>query len=555
MAVFKGTRGNDNFAGTNQDDAFSSGGGWDVVDGGGGYNVLSVDYAALPSRPGARPYGNTITWDGSAFSGAIATGNRQNGVRFSNISALDVTFDKGDDRLNLTVSGPIAGGTLKLDAGGGSDTLWLDATAADLTLGTSGTSAPWSLSGFEATTILLGNGRNTVTTGDGEDTIYAGHGTNVIATGSGDDIVYSIGGVDTIDGGDGFDLWVLGLRSSSTAARLAYDGLGHSGSLNNGSPTRNVEDIHAELGGGRDVVRLNDVDAVVATGDGNDSVTVSGAGAMTLSGDAGIDTLVLDHRASNAGETQTISGNLAGSFSGYIDGTRFSDFENVTVRLDDNAHDLSVRAATFNNQGKLLVAAGSGFDTLNLDFSDGGAARLAIGADSAVRVGSARFTGFDAFTITGSSQNDILTGSATGANRIDGGAGNDRLTGGAGDDRLSGGAGRDTLTGGAGKDTFVLDVLESSANRDTVTDFTAADDRLAFSAAAFTGLFADASGRLAGHIFAVGPKATTAYQRIIYNDATGVLWYDADGSGAGAAVQVAVLQTKPMLTADCFVVI
>ncbi|MDE2620639.1 MAG: hypothetical protein KGL54_10805, partial [Sphingomonadales bacterium] len=166
-----------------------------------------------------------------------------------------------------------------------------------------------------------------------------------------------------------------------------------------------------------------------------------------------------------------------------------------------------------------------------------------------------RFTGFDAFTITGSSQNDILTGSSTGANRIAGGAGNDRLSGGAGDDRLSGGAGRDTLTGGAGKDTFVFDVLESSANRDTITDFSTPDDVLAFSAAAFTGLFADASGRLADHLFAVGPKATTAYQRIIYNDATGVLWYDADGSGAGAAVQVAVLQAKPTLTSESFIVI
>lgn len=453
------------------------------------------------------------------------------------------------------MSGPIAGGTLKLDAGGGNDALWLDATAADLTLGTSGTSAPWSLSGFETTTILLGDGRNTVTTGNGEDTVYAGHGTNVISTGGGDDAVYSVGGADTIDGGDGFDLWVLDLHGSSTAARLTYDGVGHGGSLNNGSSIRNVEDIHADLGGGRDVVRLNDVDAVVATGDGNDTVTVSGAGAMTLSGDAGIDTLVLDHRASTAGETQTIRGNLAGSFSGYIDGTRFSDFENVTIRLDDTTHVLSVQAGTFSNQGKLLVAAGSGFDTLELDFLDGGAARLAVGADNAVRVGSARFTGFDAFTITGSSQNDILTGSSTAANRIAGGAGNDRLTGGTGDDRLSGGAGRDTLTGGAGKDTFVFDVLESSANRDTITDFSAPDDVLAFSAAAFTGLFADAGGRLADHLFAVGPKATAAYQRIIYNDATGVLWYDADGSGAGAAVQVAVLQAKPTLTSESFIVI
>ena len=36
--------------------------------------------------------------------------------------------------------------------------------------------------------------------------------------------------------------------------------------------------------------------------------------------------------------------------------------------------------------------------------------------------------------------------------------------------------------------------------------------------------------------------------RVIYDTTTGNLWYDADGSGAGAAQQIAVLTGHPALT-------
>ena len=46
-----------------------------------------------------------------------------------------------------------------------------------------------------------------------------------------------------------------------------------------------------------------------------------------------------------------------------------------------------------------------------------------------------------------------------------------------------------------------------------------------------------------------------ADDRILYDKATGALSYDADGSGAQAAVQFAVIDTKVALTgADFFVV-
>ena len=49
--------------------------------------------------------------------------------------------------------------------------------------------------------------------------------------------------------------------------------------------------------------------------------------------------------------------------------------------------------------------------------------------------------------------------------------------------------------------------------------------------------------------------AVDATDRILYNDTTGAIFYDADGSGATAAIQFATLTGSPTITnADFFVV-
>ena len=133
--------------------------------------------------------------------------------------------------------------------------------------------------------------------------------------------------------------------------------------------------------------------------------------------------------------------------------------------------------------------------------------------------------------------------------------GNDTLLGAAGDDRLAGGPGLDRLTGGEGRDTFVLDVLESSANRDVIVDFDPANDRIALDRGVFGALGTLKGGGLDPASFVVGARAVSPDQRIIYNDRTGGPFYDSDGSGKDLPVQLAVLVSKPALTAEHFVVI
>ena len=55
--------------------------------------------------------------------------------------------------------------------------------------------------------------------------------------------------------------------------------------------------------------------------------------------------------------------------------------------------------------------------------------------------------------------------------------------------------------------------------------------------------------------FVAGTAAVEANDRIIYNAANGQLLYDADGSGADAAVLIATLQGNPVLSALDFQVI
>ena len=157
----------------------------------------------------------------------------------------------------------------------------------------------------------------------------------------------------------------------------------------------------------------------------------------------------------------------------------------------------------------------------------------------------------------GSAAADTLYGKNGVNDLIIGGAGADRLSGLSGHDRVRGGAGNDVLSGGTGRDAFVFDTaLDAVSNLDRITDFVAADDAIHIDNAVFAAL-GTATGTLAAAKFYASATGTAhdADDRILYNATTGVLSYDADGNGAGAATLFAVLTTKPAITAGDFVVI
>jgi Ca2+-binding RTX toxin-like protein len=129
-----------------------------------------------------------------------------------------------------------------------------------------------------------------------------------------------------------------------------------------------------------------------------------------------------------------------------------------------------------------------------------------------------------------------------------------RVTGNAGTNQINGGLANDILTGGGGADYFLFNTaLNSTTNRDRITDFNVADDTIRLENAVFTQL--TATGQLNAAFFRVGAAAVDANDYIIYNSANGVLSYDSDGNAAGSAVQFAVLTPGLALTAADFFVV
>ena len=142
--------------------------------------------------------------------------------------------------------------------------------------------------------------------------------------------------------------------------------------------------------------------------------------------------------------------------------------------------------------------------------------------------------------ITGSSGSDNLWGTPAA----------DVIDGRGGDDLLDGDAGADTLTGGSGSDSFVFHASESAV--DSVTDFVSAIDKFVFDNNGFTGIGAPGAFAAGDARFAAGAGFTSgrdASDRFVYDTSSGNLYYDADGSGAGASRLVASLQGAPALAA------
>jgi Ca2+-binding RTX toxin-like protein len=243
---------------------------------------------------------------------------------------------------------------------------------------------------------------------------------------------------------------------------------------------------------------------------GND-ILDGGAGSDLLDGGEGSD-LYLVQQSKEHGKAEFRDTGTAG-----VDEVRFSAAKASTLKI--YAADSGIERVVLGT-GTAAVADTSGTAGLNVD--------AAAAANGLVIIGNA-----GANTLTGGSHDD----------RLDGGAGADKLVGGAGADVLIGGTGKDILTGGADADLFVFDAApHASTNVDTITDFTHLTDALGFNASAFDGL----GTTWTADQFWAAAGATTAHDatdRLIYNTSTGALYYDADGTGDIAAIQVALVGT------------
>jgi Ca2+-binding RTX toxin-like protein len=237
-------------------------------------------------------------------------------------------------------------------------------------------------------------------------------------------------------------------------------------------------------------------------GDGNDALW-GGADDDWLEGDAGNDTLIGDAGA------DTLLGGQGSDLYG-VDDARDVVFESAAAGYDE------------------VYAA--------VDW------QLPADVETLFLVGAAVYG-------TGNAGSSTLIGNA-GGNVLQAGAGAfNVLAGGGGDDLLAGGAGHDELAGGSGSDLFRFAQVERVA--DFIHDFTPGEDRIQLRAEAF-GIGTSAHPAKPGANLVFGPYVTSATPTILYNEATGYLLYDADGTGAAAPTLLAVLGGLPHLQAIDF---
>ncbi len=141
------------------------------------------------------------------------------------------------------------------------------------------------------------------------------------------------------------------------------------------------------------------------------------------------------------------------------------------------------------------------------------------------------------------SEEDHINGKK-GDDKLSGLGGNDTLIGGAGKDTLTGGAGFDRLDGGKDADRFVFSAKLDIAGVDTIVSFTHNEDKLALD----DKIFKAVGSSLSTDEFYAKAGATQAHDKsdhLVYNKATGDLYYDKDGKGGAAAVHFATISNHP----------
>ena len=149
-------------------------------------------------------------------------------------------------------------------------------------------------------------------------------------------------------------------------------------------------------------------------------------------------------------------------------------------------------------------------------------------------------------SLSGFAKGDRLWG-GNGNDTLLGGRGADEVNGGTGNDSITGGNGRDDVTGGAGDDVFIY--LSTCQGGDISHDFNAIGDHDSFAlkATAFGGH--PTGALLAGEFQSSNAAiAVRAAVRILYDRGDRGLFFDADGSGAQAAVLLVVLQPGAIVT-------
>jgi len=427
-----------------------------------------------------------------------------------------------------------------------------------------------------------GEGDDELSGGNGADRLDGGEGDDIVRGRAGDDILVVSGpGDDRARGGSGHDTLIVDYSDSTSEVEITADlswndelgGLDGGYGDGSGRNTRFTSIEHFVITGGSaaDVIAAARFDdrifgrggADALYGAGGDDILDGGTGQDRMYGGTGNDRYFVD----DSGDTvvEDCDGGVDTVHS-KVNHVLSDDVENLVLLSGaiggtGNGLDNVITGNAANNKlaggaGKDRMAGGAGNDTYYVDHANdrpleirGEGIDLVTSSVSFTLAGHLEYltlTGTRAIGGAGNALANKITGNGA-ANILKGLAGRDALNGGGGGDKLYGGTGNDTLKGGSGADRFYFDTaLNKSNNVDKILDFVRADDTIFLDRDVFTGI--SANGTLSAGAFRLGTAAADSSDRILYDQATGKIFYDADGAGGAAAVLFAQVGAGTTLT-------
>jgi Ca2+-binding RTX toxin-like protein len=338
---------------------------------------------------------------------------------------------------------------------------------------------------------------------DGDDELSGSNKTDVLKGRSGNDLIEGLDGADTLYGGAGEDT----LKGGEGNDTLFGDG-GNDTFYVDGSPSLIFQREEIYGGDGIDTIIANG-SFKLNTASGIELLKASAAASrVSLIGDGGNNHLI------GTGSNDTLEG------SGGLD-TLEGGAGNDTYVVGDSAVVLQ--------------------DTSGIDAVD---AEVSFTLPSGIEHVSGFFFNTNPLTLRGNEER----------NRIEGGGGNDKLYG---------GLGADTLEGGFGKDVYVFDAKLSARNNknvDRIEDFASfIGERIWLSRSVFSKLGKKGGEKkpvkLDSKSFVSGTKALDADDRLIYNQKSGKLSYDSDGSGKQKPIHFATFDKQTAVLAKDFYLI
>lgn len=499
------------------DDSLDGKAGADILIGGLGDDIYVTDQVGDLLSENANEGTDTVQVALTTAGATFTLGSNFENATIVSTAALNLTGNSGANTLigNTRINRLDGGAGIDMLVGGLGGDIYVVDNVADLVIESSvlateidtvESSVSWALGDNLEKLTLLGSANLTATGNALKNTLTGNAGDNRLDGGL---------GADTMLGGAGNDHYVVDNLTDKVLETTSVSILTDAGG------TDTIESsVTWVLGNFVENLELTGSSNINGTGNLLNNTLLGNAGANILDGKAGIDSL---------------------------DGGEGSDLYLIGLATDHGAAEIADSGSMGTDEVRFTATAAS---TLTLLAGDSGIEKVVLGTGigaTAVTTGTAALNlnaaaVQNALSILGNSGANSLTGTAY-DDTINGGAGADTLDAGAGDDMLLGGLGNDILTGGTGADTFVFNTLpNSSGNRDVLTDFSSGTDVIQLSLAIFKAL--GVTGELGESQFWAGSGAKVGHDaddRIIYDTTSGGLYYDADGSGSGAAIQLAVV--------------